>query len=63
MTYRLVTTTAAGIVYPGIECLICGRTSWNRHDIEFRYCGACHRFHDDPLPRGTSQTSDEKSQT
>lgn len=44
-----------------ITCPVCHRTSYNPHDIRERYCGACHRFHDD-LPRGTSQTSG-KSQT
>ena len=25
-------------------CPECERTSYNRHDVEARYCGACHRF-------------------
>jgi len=33
----------------GIRCLTCGRTSYNRNDVEQRYCGNCHRFHDDPV--------------
>lgn len=47
---------------PSITCPVCQRTSYNPHDIAHRYCGCCHRFLDDPVPRGTSQTS-EKSQT
>jgi uncharacterized protein YjbJ (UPF0337 family) len=30
-----------------IKCLICGLGSYNPHDVEQRYCGACHAFHDD----------------
>lgn len=33
---------------PYIVCPRCGRTSHNRNDIEQRFCGACHRFHDEP---------------
>lgn len=45
-TYQLL-QTAAGLA---IRCLLCGRVSYNRYDIAERYCGACHRFHDDPHP-------------
>jgi hypothetical protein len=31
----------------GIRCLVCGLTSWNPHDVRERYCGHCHRFHED----------------
>lgn len=31
----------------GIRCLICGLTSWNPNDVENRYCGHCHHFHED----------------
>jgi ribosomal protein L37E len=40
-TYRLVEGGLA------ITCLICGRTSWNKKDVEYKYCGYCHKFHDD----------------
>jgi ribosomal protein L37E len=30
-----------------IRCHRCGRTSYNRNDVAQRYCGFCHRFHDD----------------
>lgn len=30
-----------------IQCLRCGRPSYNAHDIAHRYCGFCHVFHDD----------------
>ncbi len=29
-----------------IRCLKCGRTSFNAKDIEQKYCGACHSFHE-----------------
>jgi hypothetical protein len=53
MTYQLVTAWLEYRSYPGITCLICGRTSYNRHDIDQRYCGHCHRFHKDPVPETT----------
>ncbi len=28
----------------GIECLVCGMTSWHPEDVVNRYCGNCHRF-------------------
>lgn len=30
-----------------IRCLHCGRTSYNPSDVRERYCGFCHRFHED----------------
>lgn len=35
--------------YPSITCPKCGRTSYNRNDIEQGYCGHCHAFHGLPL--------------
>lgn len=29
-----------------IRCKICGLRSFNRNDVENRYCGFCHKFHD-----------------
>lgn len=29
-----------------ITCLICGMTSFNPTDVEQKYCGHCHVFHD-----------------
>lgn len=31
---------------PSITCPKCGRTSHNPNDVEQRYCGACHEYHD-----------------
>lgn len=31
----------------GIKCLTCGLISYNPNDIQFKYCGKCHVFHDD----------------
>lgn len=28
-----------------IECLDCGKTSYNTNDVKQRYCGYCHKFH------------------
>lgn len=43
LTYQLVKSSG----HLGIKCLLCGRVSYNVHDIRQRYCGHCHRFHDD----------------
>lgn len=43
--------------YAGIRCLRCGMLSYNRQDIEQRYCGSCHRFHTPaPPPAAKPQT-------
>ena len=31
-----------------ITCPSCGKTSYNPGDIQNRYCGNCHEFHDGP---------------
>lgn len=31
---------------PVIVCPRCGRSSANTHDIEQKYCGACHQCHE-----------------
>ncbi len=57
LTYALVHTLSRGKTHHGIQCLWCDRVSYNVHDITERYCGNCHRFHDDAdVSRGTSQT-------
>lgn len=33
---------------PSFVCPRCGAKSYNPHDIAERYCGACHRFVDEP---------------
>lgn len=33
-----------------ITCPKCGMTSHNHLDVEHRYCGACHQFHEIPDP-------------
>jgi ribosomal protein L37E len=32
---------------PFILCHHCHRRSYNVNDVEARYCGFCHQFHDD----------------
>jgi len=29
-----------------IKCLQCGMTSYNPNDVEHKYCGNCHIFHE-----------------
>jgi hypothetical protein len=31
-----------------IECLTCGRVSYNAGDVREKYCGNCHKFHPKP---------------
>jgi hypothetical protein len=31
-----------------IRCLACGLTSYHPRDVAEKYCGFCHRFHEDP---------------
>ena len=52
-TYRLVQLLERGlppdrVLYPqtAIECLLCGRVSYNANDVRNRYCGRCHTFHE-----------------
>lgn len=33
---------------PSITCLGCGMTSRNPTDVDQRYCGRCHIFHEEP---------------
>lgn len=40
--YRL----GIGTKGPSIICLSCGMQSYNLNDIENRYCGKCHKFHE-----------------
>lgn len=35
------------LVKDSITCPLCGRTSWHIDDIKEKYCGHCHKFHDD----------------
>lgn len=43
-TYRIVRGAKSGTV--GIECLRCGMTSYHPTDVQERYCGNCHVFHE-----------------
>lgn len=45
LTYRINTDTEGKA--ESITCLQCGMTSYHPKDIEHRYCGHCHVFHDD----------------
>jgi ribosomal protein L37E len=44
--YELVRDEVSGAAV-AIKCLTCGRTSHNPHDVEQKYCGHCHVFHED----------------
>lgn len=35
-----------------IECLTCRMRSFNPNDIQHKYCGRCHKFHDEPQEEG-----------
>jgi hypothetical protein len=52
-TYRLIRVEALGRM--AILCLVCMRLSHNPNDVANRYCGKCHRFHDDPTPSEVPQ--------
>ncbi len=45
-----MTTTTYEVVFikrtRAIHCLLCDSLSTHRRDIEERYCGRCHLFHD-----------------
>ena len=43
MTYQLVMHHGS----QGIQCLLCGLTSWHPMDVQEHYCGRCHIFHED----------------
>lgn len=55
---------------PSITCKLCGLTSWNLNDVQQKYCGHCHVFHEDVvsveaylLKRGIKTTMDELPQS
>jgi ribosomal protein L37E len=43
-----------------ITCARCGLTSYNINDVVQRYCGNCHRFHEDEEPSCTSSYSPQR---
>ena len=45
-TFQSVHGKFDGRLEKGINCLICGRTSWNQNDVREKYCGNCHQYHD-----------------
>jgi hypothetical protein len=44
ITYE-ISTDAFGHQF--IRCLLCGLASYHPEDIQQKYCGYCHVFHDD----------------
>lgn len=42
-TYKIIKQGAS----IGIKCLRCGLTSWLADDVQRKYCGNCHKFHED----------------
>lgn len=58
-TYEIITDKDTGS--KGITCLDCGLTSYNEHDIEQKYCGNCHEFHELKKFRNKLRAEDEKS--
>lgn len=51
-TYRITEREAFSLrgsyMIKAIECLRCGMVSHNPNDIDQKYCGNCHKFHEDP---------------
>lgn len=43
-TYRIIETPQS-VSGQAIQCLVCGLTSYHPTDVEQRYCGQCHQFH------------------
>jgi ribosomal protein S27AE len=41
-TYSIITET---VPRTGIKCALCGSVSYNAGDIQEKYCGRCHLFH------------------
>ena len=44
-TYVRVWNVEAGM--EGIRCLLCGMISYHPGDVVLRYCGHCHKFHEE----------------
>ena len=49
-TYRIITEVDDHGVWPVFVCLYCGKGSYHPRDVENKYCGRCHRFHENPSP-------------
>lgn len=47
--YDLVVHRETGRLVIGIRCHTCGRVSYHPKDVDERYCGACHVFHEEHL--------------
>lgn len=47
---QLTEARRAAIPPSSITCPTCHLVSYNPSDIRERYCGYCHRFHDEPIP-------------
>jgi hypothetical protein len=45
----------------GIRCHACGTTSYHPVDVEQRYCGFCHRFHEEPSGLGAPRAPNAPS--
>ena len=49
--YDLVVLAQVRRLVLAIRCHTCQRISTHPKDVRERYCGACHRFHDDAPSR------------
>lgn len=47
---RYLLSQRVGAIAGSITCLTCYRTSHHPGDVENKYCGYCHVFHEDRLP-------------
>lgn len=46
LRFRPKKTYTIGVNGKWIACHKCGRVSYNSNDVEHRYCGHCHQFHE-----------------
>lgn len=47
VTTAIAHPTPSGSIESSIICLCCGVRSFNPNDIENKYCGYCHQYHED----------------
>lgn len=55
---EMLRTTQGGLLVMddgrSIHCLLCGRKSWNKNDVEQKFCGFCHEFAADRIAQATA---------
>ena len=46
-SYFIMPPIEGRLPFGSIQCLLCGLVSYSQADIEGKYCGHCHIFHED----------------